>query len=156
MDAQHTLTIDYDTLYNVQSNFIENAVVKELYKKTGIPLDVYLRDCRTIQFGGPRQSGKTCYAFKLLKKNKDTCVIVVNNELSQIHIKKFNLTEEEISRVFTVVDIKKMMLLDDLPKIGKTIVLDDAFYIFDRMSFRSFYNFLAEFKNPDLTIVKIG
>lgn len=157
MDSQQIKTIDYDAIYNVQLDFINDK--NEWWKKNnyfGVPLDVHLRDSRTIHMGGPRQAGKSRWSYKQLKEDQHTSMVVVNDSLREVAIANGRLLPVYASRIFTVHEIKKYILFDELPYIGKRIILDDALYIFDRLNFRSFYKWIALKQDWDLHIIKMS
>lgn len=157
MDSQHTKTVDFDAIYNVQLDFINDK--NEWWKKNnyfGVSLNVHLRDSRTIHMGGPRQSGKSQWSYKQLKEDQHTSMVVVNDSLRNVAIANGKVSPQDAIRIFTVHEIKKFIKDDELPYIGKRIILDDALYIFDRLDFISFYKWIALKQDWDLHIIKIS
>lgn len=135
--------IDYDAIF---TGLLERADqhFDWLIQESRFTPPECLRDFATIGISSPRQSGRSTWAIEQVVKHN--ALMVTTNELVAKHWR--NRTPRPYkSQIITMRDLAKV-IKDEMPAPTSTgwhpwVILDESRYIFELVSFRDFYKWLA-------------
>lgn len=160
------MAIDYDTIMQGLMDAIEAR--EEAANWSHVDDMCLLRKFRTVGLTVPRQSGRTRCGLKRLVENERSILLVCNKVLKgamsgtykQYHGRE--LTPYEQSRIYTARDVIQAIARnarqgDDLIlETVEEIIVDDAWYFFDKVRRNSFYKWLADRGGKEQKIILLG